>query len=46
MKFVQEIVDKDGEPYREKAMQQIVCFIKCHLDEMATWERTKRTTRQ
>ncbi len=32
IKFVQEVCDKDGKPYAERAVYQIICSLKRHLD--------------
>ncbi len=33
IKFVQEVCDKDGKPYPERIVYQIICSLKRHLDE-------------
>ena len=33
IKFVQEVCDKDGEPYPGRTVYQIICLLKRHLEE-------------
>ena len=33
IKFIQELTDKDGDVYPEKNIYQIVCSIRCYLEE-------------
>ena len=33
IKFVQEVCDKDGEPYPGRTVYQIICSLKQHLEE-------------
>lgn len=33
IKFVQEVADKDGDPYPEKTIYQIVCSLRRYVDE-------------